>query len=125
MSTRYKGSIMSATAATASSGSAVGIWRSNEVMQAITSSWPRTIVLVDYLVVGGGGGGGGAVANAGSGGGGGAGGLLTSTGLFVFKLSSNDSFKSFKLSIFIKGCVRSSLEFSNINAEYKFSNLIC
>ena len=72
---------MSVTAASTSNSAAVGIWRSNEVMQGLqASSWPRIIVLVDYLSVGGGGGGGGAATNGGSGGGGGAGGLLTSTG---------------------------------------------
>ena len=41
MSTRYKGSILSSTAATNSQSAAVGIWRSNEVMQAINASlWP-------------------------------------------------------------------------------------
>ena len=84
MSTRYKGSIMSATAATNSTSAAVGIWRSNEVMQGlIATAWPRAGVLVDYLVVASGGGGGGAGANSGGAGGGGAGGLLTSTGLIL------------------------------------------
>ena len=36
MSTRYKGSIMAATAAVNNSSTAIGIWRTNEILQAIT-----------------------------------------------------------------------------------------
>ena len=61
MSTRYKGSIMAATAVTSSTFTAKGIWRSNEVMQGIQAiAWPGFITpSVDYLVVAGGGAGGG------------------------------------------------------------------
>jgi len=44
MSTRYKGSLMSSTAAATSTLTAPGIWRSNEVMQAIVGNWPLTAV---------------------------------------------------------------------------------
>lgn len=79
MSTRYKGSLMSSTAATTSTSSANGIWRTNEAMQAVqASAWPviggALTPSFTYLVVAGGGSGGSYDA-----GGGGAGGLLTST----------------------------------------------
>ena len=82
MSTRYKGSVMAATAAVNSSTTAIGIWRTNEVMQAIQAAlWPLFNVAptsVEYLIVAGGGGGGGRHA-----GGGGAGGYRTATGFSV------------------------------------------
>lgn len=40
MSTRYKGSILSSTAAATSSTVAPGLWKQSEVMQLINSSWP-------------------------------------------------------------------------------------
>ena len=40
MSTRYKGSILSSTAATTSSTEAAGVWRQSDVAQLITTSWP-------------------------------------------------------------------------------------
>lgn len=40
MSTRYKGSILSSTAAATSSTAAAGLWRQTEVMQLINLSWP-------------------------------------------------------------------------------------
>jgi hypothetical protein len=40
MSTRYKGSILSSTAATTSSTAAAGVWRQSDVAQLITTSWP-------------------------------------------------------------------------------------
>jgi hypothetical protein len=50
MSTRYKGSVLSATAATNSSSTAVGIWRPNEVMQAVNASlWPLGITYDPYF----------------------------------------------------------------------------
>ena len=55
MSTRYKGSIISSTAANNSASVAAGIWRSNEVMQAIQAAlWPGVNLSptsIDYLVV--------------------------------------------------------------------------
>ena len=60
MTTRYKGSVMSSTAATNSSTAATGVWRSNEVMQGLQGSvWPRYVPpSFTYLVVAGGGSGG-------------------------------------------------------------------
>ena len=50
MSTRYKGSVMSSTAATNSNSAAIGIWRSNEVMQGLkASAWPSSIVTDPYF----------------------------------------------------------------------------
>ena len=40
MSTRYKGSLLSSTAATSSSTAAAGLWRQSEVAQFITTAWP-------------------------------------------------------------------------------------
>ncbi len=40
MSTRYKGSILSSTAASSSSTAAYGIWKQSEVAQLINSAWP-------------------------------------------------------------------------------------
>lgn len=40
MSTRYKGSILSSTAAASSSTAAYGVWKQSEVAQLITSAWP-------------------------------------------------------------------------------------
>jgi len=40
MSTRYKGSILSSTAAASSSTAAYGIWKQSEVAQLIYSAWP-------------------------------------------------------------------------------------
>ena len=75
MATRYKGSIMSATAANSTALVASGIWRSNEVMQAISAyAWPGNSPpsTVQFLLVAGGGAGGNNFS-----GGGGAGGLIT------------------------------------------------
>ena len=81
MPIRYKGSIMSSTAATITTSSAKGIWRLNEVMQSLFAAiWPRFITpSVEYLVVAGGGAGGTYDA-----GGGGAGGLLANTVTALF-----------------------------------------
>jgi len=50
MSTRYKGSVLSATAATNSQSAAVGIWRPNEVLQAVNASlWPLGITYDPYF----------------------------------------------------------------------------
>jgi len=84
MSTRYKGSIMSATAAPTSTVAAYGIWKTSDQMQAKKAGlWPgyATTVSADYLVVAGGGSGGRETFSSGLGGGGGAGGLLTGTAL--------------------------------------------
>ena len=63
MSLRYKGGRISATAATTSASSAVGLWTLKQQMQAIAGSgWPAPYngpPSVDFLVVAGGGGGGG------------------------------------------------------------------
>ena len=87
MSNRYKGSIMSPTAATNTTSAAIGIWRSNDIMQGLSASaWPvigylvietftnsgswkcpATVTTVDYVVIGGGGGGGGADGQGGPG----------------------------------------------------------
>ena len=40
MSTRYKGSILSSTAASSSSTAAYGLWKQSEIAQLITASWP-------------------------------------------------------------------------------------
>ena len=40
MSTRYKGSILSSTAASSSSTAAYGLWKQSEVAQLILSAWP-------------------------------------------------------------------------------------
>ena len=65
---------------TATTLSASGIWKMNEVFDAVsTNSWPKLAnpnITVEYLVIGGGGSGGVNV-----GGGGGAGGLATGTNL--------------------------------------------
>jgi hypothetical protein len=42
MSNRYKGSIISSTAASSSSAAAYGIWKQTEVAQLINSAWPST-----------------------------------------------------------------------------------
>ena len=50
MSSRYKGSILSATAATNSQSAAVGVWRPNEVLQAVNASlWPLGITYDPYF----------------------------------------------------------------------------
>jgi hypothetical protein len=73
MSTRYKGSILSAIAAVTSAGAAPGIWKTNEQMQGASSgTWPGYTTIADYLVVAGGGAGG-----FGFSGGGGAGGVIS------------------------------------------------
>lgn len=41
MSTRYKGSILSSTAAASSSTEAYGVWKQSEVAQLINSAWPN------------------------------------------------------------------------------------
>ena len=41
MSTRYKGSILSSTAASSSSTAAYGFWKQSEVAQLINSAWPN------------------------------------------------------------------------------------
>jgi Concanavalin A-like lectin/glucanases superfamily len=43
MSTRYKGSILSSTAAASSSTAAYGIWKQSEVAQLINTAWPPTV----------------------------------------------------------------------------------
>ena len=43
MSTRYKGSILSSTAAASSSTAAYGVWKQSEVAQLINTAWPPTI----------------------------------------------------------------------------------
>ena len=79
MSLRYKGAVLSATAAVATSSSASGLWTLQQQYQAKNASaWPLPTVLVNYLVVAGGGGGGAYV-----GGGGGAGGLLSATSVKI------------------------------------------
>lgn len=40
MSTRYKGSLLSSTAATSSSTAAGGLWKQSEVAQLVTAAWP-------------------------------------------------------------------------------------
>ena len=70
MSTRYKGSIISSTAATISSISAKGIWRSNEIMQAFTATtWPSATPapLIELLVIASGGSAGGTFTGNGGG----------------------------------------------------------
>lgn len=50
MSSRYKGSLLSATAATNSQSAAVGVWRPNEVLQAVNASlWPAGITYDAYF----------------------------------------------------------------------------
>ena len=41
MSTRYKGSILSSTAAVSSSTAAYGLWKQSEVAQLINTAWPK------------------------------------------------------------------------------------
>jgi len=41
MSTRYKGSVISSTAAASSSTAAYGVWKQSEVAQLINSAWPN------------------------------------------------------------------------------------
>jgi len=41
MSTRYKGSVISSTAAASSSTAAYGVWKQSEVTQLINSAWPN------------------------------------------------------------------------------------
>jgi len=106
MSIRYKGSLLSSSAAITSANTATGIWRSNDIMQALfTSAWPTGpvagynviypftasgswtvppgVTSVDYLIVAGGGGGTGSVGAGGRTAGGGAGGFRTVTGFSV------------------------------------------
>jgi hypothetical protein len=59
MSTRYKGSVLSVSAAGTTTSSAIGIWRSNETMQALqATSWPLLPIPIEFLLVAGGGPGG-------------------------------------------------------------------
>ena len=85
MSIRYKGSLMSSTAATTSMSAALGIWRLTDQLQAQNAGlWPRAgIILATYLVVAGGGAGGAYY----YGGGGGAGGLTTNNGGTAFTIA--------------------------------------
>ena len=43
MSTRYKGSLLSSTAASSSSTAATGLWKQSEVAQLVTTAWPWPI----------------------------------------------------------------------------------
>jgi hypothetical protein len=48
MSTRYKGSILSSTAAASSSTAAYGLWKQSEVAQLILSVWPVALIFDPY-----------------------------------------------------------------------------
>ena len=79
MSTRYKGSVLSVSAAGTSTSAAKGIWRSNETMQALqATAWPLLTIPIEFLLVAGGGPGGWNFS-----GGGGAGGVVSSSALNI------------------------------------------